>query len=92
MPAFEVITPRLLAAGSRRHAWVMHGAPGCFILSSVGTVTFLIHSGGTANYSVALPNNPTLTGVTFMNQAFLLDPAANSLGVITSNAGIATVQ
>ena len=68
------------------------GAPGCFILSSVGTVTFLIHSGSTANYAVALPNNPVLTGVTFMNQAFLLDPAANSLGVITSNAGIATVQ
>lgn len=68
------------------------GAPGCLILSSVYTVTLLTHNGGTANYAVPLPNEPTLTGIAFMNQAFLLDPSTNSLGVISSNSGIATVQ
>ena len=68
------------------------GAPGCSILSSIGDISIRSHNGGTASYTVPLPNLPTLTGVSFMNQAFLLDAATNGLGVIASNAGIATVQ
>ena len=40
---------------------------------------------------VALPLSPNIVGAVFYNQAFVVDPLANPLGVIATGAGEAMV-
>jgi hypothetical protein len=40
----------------------------------------------TATWSWSIPNTPSLFGARFYNQAFSLDPGANSFGFTASNA------
>ena len=61
--------------------------PGCNLYVSPDITHPLVNSGGTAAWSVFIPNVPTLVGQAFYNQALVLDPAANSLGATVSNAG-----
>lgn len=48
--------------------------------------------GGRAVFSWPLPNDPGLRGATLFFQAFVLDPAANSLGLAVSNGLKAQIQ
>jgi hypothetical protein len=61
--------------------------PGCWL--QVDLVLFFPVFSGSSTLAVPLdiPQSPGLIGTTFYNQAFMLDPLANSTGVSTSNAG-----
>jgi hypothetical protein len=64
------------------------GAPGCNILSSGEDLRLLTNVLGSALWQWTIPNAP---GVSFYNQAFAFDPAANALGLTVSNAGHGTI-
>ena len=63
------------------------GAPGCFLSIDIGG-TWLAVAGadGTAQFPFALANSPATIGDWLRYQALVLDPAANSLGLVTSQA------
>jgi PKD repeat protein len=67
------------------------GAAGCFGLVSPDANSVLIGAGGTATYSLTLPNSPSLICTKIFNQAFVIDPAANALGGVMSDAGAGIV-
>ncbi|MCA8953621.1 MAG: hypothetical protein KDE27_29180 [Planctomycetes bacterium] len=68
------------------------GGGACEILAAPeSTVFVLTDPSGSASYPTAFPANPALAGVTFYNQFFCLDAAANTLGLTTSNGGIGIV-
>lgn len=67
------------------------GAPGCPGRVSDDVKTLLVSPGTTLNFALAIPNNPGLLCVRFYTQCFVLDPAANGLGIITSDAAAAIV-
>jgi len=67
------------------------GAPGCALYASAEAVMPVTNVAGTATLTLAIPNVPGLAGLTFYNQAFVADPAANPLGVTVSNGGAAMV-
>ena len=48
--------------------------------------TALFGSGGTAQFSFAIPSTPVLLGAQFFTQGASFDPAANALGFVTSDA------
>jgi len=60
------------------------GAPGCSVLCSGEELIVLTNVLGSAVWQRAIPSFP---GLTFYNQAFAFDPAANALGLTTSNGG-----
>ncbi|MCB9885069.1 MAG: hypothetical protein H6838_06225 [Planctomycetes bacterium] len=63
------------------------GMPNCWLRVSPDIVLFLTGTAGTANYSVAIPNDPAFEGVSFHAQALIPDPAAgNPLGGVASDA------
>ncbi len=62
------------------------GAPGCFGLVSPDSNAVLIGAGGSATYNLNLPNLPALLCTQIFNQAFVIDPAANALGGVLSDA------
>jgi hypothetical protein len=64
------------------------GAPGCTALASGESLFLLTNVLGSAVWQFAVPNAP---GATFYNQAFVLDPTANALGLTVSNGGQATI-
>jgi hypothetical protein len=64
------------------------GAPGCSVLSSGEDLALLTNVLGNALWQWTIPNAP---GVSFYNQAFAFDPAANALGITTSNAAHGTI-
>jgi hypothetical protein len=64
------------------------GAPGCTALASGEALYVLTNVLGSAVWQFAVPNAP---GASFYNQAFVLDPTANALGLTTSNGGQATI-
>jgi hypothetical protein len=61
------------------------GAPGCYLsINLLGTLLSPAQVDGSATYTFAIPNMPTVLGMWMRFQAAALDPAANALGVITS--------
>jgi hypothetical protein len=64
------------------------GAPGCSVLASGEALYPLTNVLGSAVWQFQVPNFP---GTTFYNQAFPFDPAANALGLTTSNCGQGTI-
>lgn len=64
------------------------GAPGCAVRSSGEDLALLTNVLGSALWQWTVPNAP---GVSFYNQAFAFDPAANALGITTSNAAQGTI-
>ena len=66
--------------------------PGCQLLASAEVVLTLPASGGTATWSLSIPNDNRFLGGRLFQQALVLDPKANGTGVITSNAGRACVE
>ncbi len=68
------------------------GAPGCAIQVSI-QATFLNPANGSGSSSllIAVPNDPLLLDSEFYNQWLILDAAANSLGVVVTNAAKSTI-
>ena len=63
------------------------GAPGCFASIAIEAATSQVSAGdGSATYIFALPSDPALQGLWIYFQASAVDLAANSLGVVTSQA------
>ena len=67
------------------------GMPGCTLRTSIDAVTFLVGAGGQAVFTMAIPNLASLVGATFHQQAMVLDPGANTLGAVLSDAATAVV-
>jgi hypothetical protein len=68
------------------------GAPGCFMQTSTDILDLVVFDGaGQGSSSLAIPSNPLLVGFTFHNQAAVLSPGVNALGVLLGNAGTAVV-
>jgi hypothetical protein len=68
------------------------GMPGCSMSAEALATQLVIGSGTTANWSLAIPSSNSYIGVLFYNQAFVVDPPANALGLTVSNAGKAHVD
>lgn len=64
------------------------GAPACSLLASGDSLYPIANILGIGTFTLPVPNLP---GLTFYNQAFCLDPPANSLGITASNAGRGTI-
>ena len=63
------------------------GAGGCFLSIDVAASFFSSAAGdGSVTFPFQLPNNPQLLGKWLRFQAAAVDPAANALGVVTSQA------
>lgn len=61
------------------------GAPGCWVLVSADATNLGIASGGVANITFQIPVSGAL-GVRLFQQAAVIDPAANGVGLTLSNA------
>ena len=62
------------------------GAPGCRAHVSPDVTFFLTGSGGTATWSFALPNTPSLACIPFYAQHVVFDPTANAFGAVLGDA------
>lgn len=63
------------------------GAPGCFLSIDLAASWFAVTAvDGTATFPFVLVNDPSTIGDWLRYQALLFDPAANPLGVVTSQA------
>lgn len=63
------------------------GAPGCWLSIDIAGSWFSLAGGdGSALFPFVVPNTPTALGEWIRFQAGALDPAANSLGLVTSQA------
>ncbi len=67
------------------------GMPGCDLLVPIDVAELRLAVAGSAEWSVVIPNVPTLAGAVFRQQAFVFDVAANPLGLTNSNAITATL-
>ena len=67
------------------------GMPGCDLLVPTDVVEFRAATAGRAEWQLAIPNALALAGVQFRQQAFVLDSAANALGLVASNGVTATL-
>lgn len=67
------------------------GMTGCTLYTSGEVVVPLANPTGVATYVLSVPNDPTVLGAIFYNQAFVLDPPANPRGQTASNAGAGVV-
>lgn len=71
------------------HDLAPNGAPGCSLLVDPLVRTFLIGSGSTATWSLAIPNNTIYLGVPFFNQGVSLDTAAPGAAFSNGGRGVA---
>jgi PKD repeat protein len=62
------------------------GAPGCSLRVSPDAVTLILGVANTATFNLGLPAAPALVGLQLFSQGLALDPAANTLGGVTSDA------
>ena len=68
------------------------GAPGCDLYATPTALNLVtISATGTASSPISIPNSAIFTGLTAYHQWAVLDLGANQLGIVTSNAGVATV-
>lgn len=68
-----------------------YGMPGCTLFAGGDDLRFVVPLGATAALSLAIPNLPFALGVEFDAQAAVLDPAANSAGLVVTGAGTMTI-
>lgn len=67
--------------------------PGCLLYTDVRQTRTLLISGGRVSWPLALPDMPSLHGVNFFQQAFIVDPGApNLLGAVMSNASSSVIE
>jgi hypothetical protein len=63
------------------------GAPGCTLFSDIAVLYPLaVQAPGQARYSLRIPPQADLEGLTFYQQVLVLDAQANALGLYSSNA------
>jgi hypothetical protein len=65
--------------------------PGCTLHTSLDVVSFAAGVGGSAQLTLAMPNDPGLVGVRFFAQAAVPQPGVNPLGAVMSNAVVNVV-
>jgi hypothetical protein len=87
--------PALVWLGSSKTSWgpillpfaLDHvGMTGCTLLASPQLLFVPRYSGGAASLTLPVPNDPSLLGGAFFNQALVVDPPANRFGATVSNA------
>lgn len=62
------------------------GAPGCLARISPDAALLVLGTGNTATWNLPIPNAAALLCVQFLTQGLALDPAANALGAVVSDA------
>lgn len=62
------------------------GAPGCFANMSADTSAFAFSGQNTIGFTASLPNAPALAGIRYYAQSMVIDPTANALGGVMSDA------
>lgn len=67
------------------------GMPTCTLGVNVEAQLVLPAAGGTAVFSLPIPNDPLAMGIELFHQALTLDPGANALGVTTSETASALI-
>tara|TARA_R110002072_G_scaffold87129_2_gene196586 strand:- start:40870 stop:41934 length:1065 start_codon:yes stop_codon:yes gene_type:complete len=67
------------------------GMPGCSLYLTLDFTDVLIVTGATANYTLAVPNNPALVGQQVFAESAMLSPGANAAGLVTSNGLALTI-
>lgn len=67
------------------------GMPGCDLLAEPLISDLLVGAGPSLDWSLVLPAGTALLGATFVQQALVLDPSANTFGFVASNGGEATI-
>lgn len=67
------------------------GMPGCTLYQSSDLAFPIANVRGRAAWAVAICDCPSLSGTEFHNQAIALDPGANALGLIASDASTARI-
>ncbi len=68
------------------------GAPGCLLLASPDLVLGLqTDAAGDATAVFVIPPLPSLLGQSFHDQALIVDPGANALGIATTRGGTGTI-
>ena len=86
--------------GFSRSRWGAHslpldlgaaGMPGCRLFINIAALHPLLNNIGRAPWTLSIPNSANLMGGKFYQQALVLDPPANALGVVMTNAGEGTV-
>ncbi|MFM1873481.1 MAG: hypothetical protein RL398_2903, partial [Planctomycetota bacterium] len=63
-----------------------YGAPGCRVAVGIDASNFQLGAANQAVWNLAVPVDPAFSGMTLFNQALALDPAANTLGAVMSDA------
>lgn len=62
------------------------GMPGCLARVSLDAAVGVAGSGGTANWTFAIPSAINLIGFKMFQQALVIDPTANAFGAVLSDA------
>jgi len=91
----------LLFLGLSRTSWVgiplpfslgAAGAPGCSILASGEVIDIVaLDAAGSGRFAYDIPNDIYILGSRFYNQFLIVDPPANQLGLVTTNAGAGVI-
>jgi hypothetical protein len=68
------------------------GAPSCFVLCDLASTQFRVANNGVGTCSLGIPFVHPFAGYTFFNQVYVLDPAANALGIVVSAGARVIVQ
>ncbi len=67
------------------------GMPTCQLLVDPELTYLLVGASNFAACTWNVPNDPSLSGLSFYNQAFSFDPPANSFGFAASNGGVGSI-
>ncbi|MFK7739775.1 MAG: S8 family serine peptidase [Planctomycetota bacterium] len=71
---------------------MLPGAPGCDLLVSTDVLDLAITDGnGDGQSSISIPNDQTLLGLEVFHQWAIWEPTVNSLSIVMSNGGTATI-
>ena len=88
--SFGILVSGLSSTGA--NGVPLPGAPGCDLYATPTALNLVaISASGTASSPITIPNLPALDGLVAYHQWAILDIAANQLGIVTSNAGMATI-
>ncbi|MBI5851709.1 MAG: hypothetical protein HZB39_11890, partial [Planctomycetes bacterium] len=68
------------------------GAPTCFVFCDPVLTETRPNLGEAGAWSLLVPTSPSLAGAVFFQQAFVVDPPANSFGLTVTNGGRAVLQ
>lgn len=91
IPASSSLSVLLVSLAQVNPGLPVPGTNGCFqLVDLTSAVSYLQLGNPSATTSIAVPNNPGLSGLPIACQSIALDPTANLLGAITSN-GVSSV-